>query len=212
MKTPCWIPLAAAAVAALPAAGQTLEWLPKEVQERAAHDLSQRLNKTGFFEGKSDEEVLQGARRMVGGIQKRLDELGPTGVFEATTPLPSFPMPEMRDPALTALARLGFCKFPLDIIIADESAEADQRLAATLSAFWSEMTFAFLRAHYFANGGAEEEIKAALTLDPLNQNLRQGADGSESGPDGGQRMQPDLRKPDALRRTAAGPVAAPVDR
>ena len=166
---PWMILLLAAFATPLPVTAQTLEWLPEEIQERAAQDLSQRLGKTGFFEGKSDEEVLQGSRRMVSGIHKRLNEIGPQGVFEATTALPSFAMPEIDDPILTALARLGFCKFPLDIITEDESAESDQRFAATLSAFWSDMTFAFLRAHYYAQGGKEEEIKAALTSDPLNQ-------------------------------------------
>jgi len=169
MNKRCWIPFAAAFAMTLPASSQTLEWLPEATQGRAAQDLSRRLGKTGFLDGKSDEEVLHGARRMVGGIHAKLNELGPQGVFEATTPLPSFPMPEIDDPVLTALARLGFCKFPLDIITGDESTEPDQRFAATLSAFWTDMTLSFLRAHYFASGGMEEEIKAALTSEPLNR-------------------------------------------
>ncbi len=31
------------------------------------------------------------------------------------------------------------------------------------------MSFAFLRAHYYAKGGVEEEIKAALTSEQLNR-------------------------------------------
>ncbi len=144
-------------------------WMPPQAAEGVALEMAKRLDhvKVGIEEAK----LLPSARAGVAALRERLDTLGEKGVLTLAPRFPQIEIPFSGQPHLDAMARFSMCTYYLDARFERRPAnvDVDALLDAAMGPLSLAVTTMYLRHHFLAAGGTDDQIKMYLDGDPLNE-------------------------------------------
>jgi hypothetical protein len=141
-------------------------WLPPELESSAAAALVARLGEAGIAPPGSDEERMQGALKVLRDLTATIDRWGLEGVVQRAPEFPQIDHPEFADPIVATVAGYGFCSLPLHPELVTTR---DEKLTVVLGEYAVMMVSAFLRHRFLADGGTDEDLRALLATDEMNQ-------------------------------------------
>ncbi len=135
-------------------------WLPPELEEGAAQQLSARVSEIGA--GRTDETRLTAARQLVGRVRERLESWGAEGTLERAPSFPELDVPDSGRRWLDGMARYQVCNAILMVQLQDPGFAEDEDAKMTSVVGLTAFTLAslYLRHSFLDAGGNDGEIEA----------------------------------------------------
>jgi hypothetical protein len=147
------------------------EWLPPEVAEAMAQQLTVNIRAVDRDGEVAPGDSLNSARLGIAGMVDRIDSLGLDRMLELAPDFEGIDLPPSGQPHLDAIARYGICSFSLDAVYMDESPREgglEQRVTAAVMSISIPVISSFFRHHYLAAGTTDEAAKDFLAGEALN--------------------------------------------